>query len=263
MAFFKSVTASDFYRLLLLGVAFVLTIPELALLVVFTRHTVSQGSIYSFEIVGLVASSLTLVLLPISIFGPNISPRFPINFPVVEIPLLALLSSLWLAFTILESRQQNRWYPVPKAYRKQKDVSGCQFLPKGPEVHWCHQLGSISNLMIIILVFILVYVILLLAIALLCQMDGSPIWTRNLDDAFNQNTAARRPQPQQRQPVQRVPAPSSHPPAYKLYLFGPGSRWNKGKKSGVLSDTASVQDGSDYINVPATDLESGPPPPYP
>ncbi|KIM41120.1 hypothetical protein M413DRAFT_159655 [Hebeloma cylindrosporum] len=66
MAFFKSVAASDFYRVLLLGVAFVLTIPELALLAVFTRHTMSQGSIYTFEIVGLVASSLTILLLPLS-----------------------------------------------------------------------------------------------------------------------------------------------------------------------------------------------------
>ena len=47
------------------GIALVLTIPELALLVVFTRHTISQDSIYTFEIVGLVTSSLTLLLLPV------------------------------------------------------------------------------------------------------------------------------------------------------------------------------------------------------
>ena len=47
------------------GTAIVLTIPELALLAVFTRHTISQGSIYTFEIMGLVVSSLTLLLLPV------------------------------------------------------------------------------------------------------------------------------------------------------------------------------------------------------
>jgi hypothetical protein len=47
------------------GIALILTIPELALLAVFTRHTISQGSIYTFEIVGLVTSSLTLLLLPV------------------------------------------------------------------------------------------------------------------------------------------------------------------------------------------------------
>jgi len=47
------------------GVALILTIPELALLAVFTRHTISQGSIYAFEIVGLATSSFTLLVLPV------------------------------------------------------------------------------------------------------------------------------------------------------------------------------------------------------
>jgi len=48
------------------GIPLVLTIPELALLAQFTWHSsVSQGSIYTFEIVGLVASSLTLLVLPV------------------------------------------------------------------------------------------------------------------------------------------------------------------------------------------------------
>jgi hypothetical protein len=47
------------------GIALILTIPELVLLAIFTRHTISQGSTYPFEIMGLVTSSLTLLLLPI------------------------------------------------------------------------------------------------------------------------------------------------------------------------------------------------------
>lgn len=47
------------------GVAIVLTIPELALLAIFTRYTTSQGSIYTFEVMGLVISCLTLLLLPV------------------------------------------------------------------------------------------------------------------------------------------------------------------------------------------------------
>jgi hypothetical protein len=51
--------------ILFIGIALVLTIPELALLAEFTRHSISQGSIYSFEIVGLVASALTMLVLPV------------------------------------------------------------------------------------------------------------------------------------------------------------------------------------------------------
>ena len=47
------------------GVATVLTILELALLAVFTRYTISQESVHTFEVVGLVISSLTLLLLPV------------------------------------------------------------------------------------------------------------------------------------------------------------------------------------------------------
>jgi hypothetical protein len=48
------------------GIALVLIIPELALLAEFSRHSIeSQGSIYTFEIVGLVASVLTLLVLPV------------------------------------------------------------------------------------------------------------------------------------------------------------------------------------------------------
>jgi len=47
------------------GIALILTIPELVLLAVFTRDTISQGSTYPFEIMGLVTSSLTLLLLPV------------------------------------------------------------------------------------------------------------------------------------------------------------------------------------------------------
>ena len=96
------------------GAATVLTIPELALLAIFTRYTLSQGSIYPFEIVGLVISSLTVLLLPtlcvvsflralvkvkemirvltylcvLRIFGPHILPSSPIFLPIFEIPLL-------------------------------------------------------------------------------------------------------------------------------------------------------------------------------
>ena len=47
------------------GIALILTIPELVLLAVSTRHTISQGSTYPFEVMGLVTSSLTLLLLPV------------------------------------------------------------------------------------------------------------------------------------------------------------------------------------------------------
>jgi hypothetical protein len=88
--------------------------------------------------------------------------------------LTAVLSGLWLAFILLEVKQQNKWYPIPKAYQNHKDVSGCQFLPPGqqsfqcpgvriltyifgasggPEVYWCNQLSTTSTLMVLILVF--------------------------------------------------------------------------------------------------------------
>ena len=93
--------------------------------------------------------------------------------------------------------------------------------------------------------------VFLLIIALLFQLDGNPVWTRNLSDALYQNIPR---QPQQ----SHVSTPRSQPPVYKLQLFG--GRWKKGKKAGILSDTASVQDGSDYISVPVTD---GQPPTLP
>lgn len=81
MAF--KITLSDYYRAFALGttlhliflgytlitlfegIALVLTILELALLGVFIRHSVSQDSTYAFEIMGLVTSSLTVLLLPV------------------------------------------------------------------------------------------------------------------------------------------------------------------------------------------------------
>ena len=48
------------------GIALILTIPELGLIADLSRHSIeSQGSIYTFEIVGLVASILTLLVLPV------------------------------------------------------------------------------------------------------------------------------------------------------------------------------------------------------
>ena len=54
-----------FLIILLKGIALILAIPELVLLAVFTRHTISQGSAHPFEVMGLVTSSLTLLLLPV------------------------------------------------------------------------------------------------------------------------------------------------------------------------------------------------------
>ena len=54
-----------FLIILFEGIALILTIPELVLLAVSTRHTISQGSTYPFEVMGLVTSSLTLLLLPV------------------------------------------------------------------------------------------------------------------------------------------------------------------------------------------------------
>jgi hypothetical protein len=82
------------------------------------------------------------------------------------------LSGLWLAFILLEVKQQNKWYPIPKAHQNDKDVSGCQFLPPsqqsfqcpgvriltyifgasdGQEVYWCNRLNTTLILMFLIL----------------------------------------------------------------------------------------------------------------
>ena len=85
----------------------------------------------------------------------------------------AVLSGLRLAVILFESKQQNKWYPIPKAYQNRKDVSGCQFLSRqqsfhfpgvriliysvvaseGPEVYWCNKLSTTSTLMVLILMF--------------------------------------------------------------------------------------------------------------
>jgi hypothetical protein len=76
-----------------------------------------------------------------------------------------ILSGLWVGFVTLEKLQQSKWYPIPKAYKHQKNVSGCQFVPgkqsfqhpfvrniyifgdsEGEEAHWCGQLASNSAL---------------------------------------------------------------------------------------------------------------------
>ena len=105
---------------------------------------------------------------------------------------------------------------------------------------------------------VLIYIFLLFTIALLFQFNGTPVWTRTLDDVLHQKIPARQPQ---RPRVSSTPR--SQPPTYKLQLFG--GRWKKGGKAGVLSETTSVQDGSDYsisFKLPAT-TDDGPPPPYP
>jgi hypothetical protein len=98
------------------------------------------------------------------------------------------------------------------------------------------------------------YTLFLLTIALLFQLSGTPVWTRTLNDVLYLKIQARQPQR-----PQVSASPHSQPPAYKLQLFG--GRWKKGGRAGILSETASVQDGSNYISLPATD--AGPPPPYP
>lgn len=91
------------------GIALILTIPELGLIADLSRHSIeSQGSIYTFEIVGLVASILTLLVLPVlcvilpllwplrndgrqhflfRIFWPMISPGSLVSFLIFEIPM--------------------------------------------------------------------------------------------------------------------------------------------------------------------------------
>jgi len=181
---------------------------------------------------------------------------------------------VWLAFITLEVKEQNKWYPIPKAYQNHKDVSGCQFLPPsqqpfqcpivrilicasaGQEVHWCNQLTTISTLMILILVFsawfppfcllwlwrlindiiwpVLLYTSFLVVIALVCQLGGTPVWTRPVDDVFDWNDM--RVRRHLRQP-QQVSEPRSQPTVYNLF----GDRWKKGEKAGVLSaETASM-----------------------
>ena len=90
------------------------------------------------------------------------------------------------------------------------------------------------------------YTLFPLIIALLCQLSGTPVWTRTLNDVLYQKIPARQPQR-----PQVSASPRSQPSTYKLQLFG--GRWKKGGNAGILSETASVQDGSDYISLPATD----------
>jgi len=47
------------------GIPLILTIPSVFVLVDFTRHTLTQGSIMAFEMYGFFIQGLTLVLLTI------------------------------------------------------------------------------------------------------------------------------------------------------------------------------------------------------
>lgn len=99
------------------------------------------------------------------------------------------------------------------------------------------------------------YTVFVSTIALLFQLSGNPIWTRTLGDVLYQKTPARQPQR-----PQVSASPHFQPPVHKLELFG--GRWKEEGRAGILSETASGQDESYYINVP-TVTDAGPPPPYP
>jgi hypothetical protein len=90
------------------------------------------------------------------------------------------------------------------------------------------------------------YTIIMGGMSVLFQIKGPRSWARTFNDVLDKKIPARQPQQPQ------VSVPRSQPSVVKLKLFG--GRRKKGEKAGgTLSETASVQDGSDYISLPATD----------
>lgn len=90
------------------------------------------------------------------------------------------------------------------------------------------------------------YTVIIGGISVLFQIKGPRNWARSFNDVLDQKIPARQPQQPQ------ISVPRSQSSVDKLQLFG--GRRKKGRKAGrILSETASVQDGSDYISVPATD----------
>ncbi|KAF9466509.1 hypothetical protein BDZ94DRAFT_1251091 [Collybia nuda] len=129
------------------------------------------GILYNFEVVALLAATLTLVIIPTLLTVAAIRKNALTSMIAVEIPVLGALWILWLIAAALTADVSGVFYPF-----------GCVD-QLGSGVAFCRQFMAIEALSFLNWLLLMVYSIILLTFTLIAQSRGNNVWRLSVNEA--------------------------------------------------------------------------------
>jgi len=172
-------------RLAALCISLLFGLVVLGLAAHWTQGTVAGSTeisiLFNFEIVALLAGSLTILTLPVMlIVGATRRGAFT-SMIVVELSVIAALALLWLISGALTADLGNTLYPV-----------GCNdVLPDG--ISWCRQFFAIIGLSFVTWILLMAYGIVLLTFTIIAQTKGRSLWKVGVNEAVFSGPASTQP----------------------------------------------------------------------
>ncbi|KAF5317489.1 hypothetical protein D9619_013151 [Psilocybe cf. subviscida] len=159
------------FRRVLLGVCSVLNIATLALIGHWLSGSIADDFVFVFEIIGIIAAVLTLVLIPAMLIVSRIRRNAWFVYILTEVVVFGLLWILWTVTAALVIQDFNDLY-----------LGDCS-LWLFPASDWCNQLSAIKGLAVTIFVLLLIYVLTLTTFAVVRTFTvGSGVWFQTVQE---------------------------------------------------------------------------------
>jgi hypothetical protein len=163
-------------RSIVLTLSLLLGIPTFGLLAYLTSQTKVFGErIFNFELVGLLASVLGILLWPVMLILPILRKNAVILCIVYELAAMLVLWVLWMTTAIFLVQWRIHFFPSDEAvYRIDCNMLYYSDWPEG--VKYCHQFSTIQAFAITLFVITFLYFVALFTFALVSECRGRSVW---------------------------------------------------------------------------------------
>jgi len=160
------------YRMVILVLSFILTIPLLGLLAHWTQGSQLVNVLYSFESMGLYTTCVTLVVIPIMLALPEIRKNAFALYIVSELSIVCTLWIFWVVVAALAIQQRDEFYPF----------GNCTSLDN-IQAEWCNELFAIVGLSVVVFVLLMKYMLVILIYAIVMTFRvGGRVWFQSVKD---------------------------------------------------------------------------------
>ncbi|KJA20174.1 hypothetical protein HYPSUDRAFT_68757 [Hypholoma sublateritium FD-334 SS-4] len=164
MAFFYT------YRMITLGLSFILSVPLLGLLAHWTSANPFRKTVLWFDSLGLILVSFTLITIPIMLALPEIRKSAYILYTVYELIIVCSLWILWVVAAALAIQQKDVVFPMDDCTVYSDNL-----------ISWCDELSAVVGLAVTVFVLLLMYTLLLVVYAtVMTSRTGSRVWFKGV-----------------------------------------------------------------------------------
>jgi len=157
------------FRIVVLSLSLLFSIVVLGLSAHWTQGSALYLGVIAFEVAALIAGSASLLILPVLLFVAATRKGAFTSRIIVEIPILTILSVLWIVTSALSVDWNGWFYPYGCSRYDANDSS------------WCQQSLAIEGLSLVTWIMLLIYTATLLAYTLIAQSRGNNVWYKGVN----------------------------------------------------------------------------------